>query len=74
MTQHKHAARGVSRDLIKRVLRETIVDTRRYRYYLQATVDRIVVLRTRIENIGTTAALDPWEVVADLTEWSEATT
>lgn len=74
MTQHKYRARGVNEALIKRVLRETIVDTRRYRYYLQATADRLVVLRTRIENIGTTAVLNRWEVVADLTEWSEVAT
>ena len=48
---------------LKRVLREKIVDTRKYRYTLQETYLCTDIVRLPIEYLDTPKAYEPWEVV-----------
>lgn len=57
----------MTKALIERVKNERVVDTRKYRYILDETVDKTPCIK-RLPNIDlyTTAAIDGWEVVATL--------
>ena len=48
---------------LKRVLREKIVDTRKYRYALQETCLFTDIVRLPIEYLDTSKAYEPWETV-----------
>ena len=50
-------------DFLKRVLREKIVDTRKYRYTLQETYLCTDIVRLPIEYLDTPKAYEPWELV-----------
>lgn len=47
----------------KRVLNEIIVDTKKYRYINEKTMENDIIKRCPIKYIGTTKALDPWEII-----------
>lgn len=47
----------------QRVIREGIVDTRKYRYICKDYADRREIKRLPIDDLDTTAALDGWETV-----------
>lgn len=51
-------------DMIRRICREGCVDTRNYRYIIDE--DRGAVVRKELSRLGTTGALEPWEVVWNL--------
>lgn len=53
--------------LLKRILRESIVDTAKYRYTTRENHDDrgqwLEIIRLPIAQLDTTAAIDGWEVV-----------
>ena len=53
---------------IDKVIREGIVDTKNYRYAYRVGKTRAVVERLPINQLDTTAALEPWEVVEVIAE------
>ena len=55
--------RGIKELFLKRVLKEKIVDTRKYRYTLQETCLFTDIVRLPIEYLDTPKAYEPWEVV-----------
>ena len=56
----------MTQSFINRVMRERIVDTRKYRYIFDSNNGQIQ--RIPIKYLDTTAALADWETVADLAE------
>ena len=50
-------------EFLKRVLKEKIVDTRKYRYTLQETCLFTDIVRLPIEYLDTPKAYEPWERV-----------
>lgn len=46
-----------------RIIREGIVDTRKYRYVTRDYQDTIAIYRLPLELLDTTAAIDGWELV-----------
>ena len=50
-------------EFLKRVLREKIVDTRKYRYTLRETYLCYDIVRLPIEYLDTPKAYEPWELV-----------
>ncbi len=55
----------MTKEFLAKVMREVILDTRKYRYYAKDTGHGIIVTRCPIDWLGTTAALEPWEIVYD---------
>lgn len=54
----------MTKALIERVKNEKVVDTRKYRYILDAPVDKTpCIKRLPINDLDTTAAIDGWGVV-----------
>ena len=53
---------------IDKVIREGVVDTKAYRYVYRVDKTRAVVERLPINQLDTTAALEPWEVVDVIAE------
>ena len=57
----------MKKEFIEKVKREQIVDTKNYRYRVQdwngTRTQKLQILRLPIEDLGTTAAIDGWEVV-----------
>ena len=57
----------MKKEFIEKVKREMVVDTKKYRYRTQgwngAHTQKLQILRLPIEDLGTTAAIDGWEVV-----------
>lgn len=53
----------MKKEFVKKVMRELIVDTRKYRYICADFCDRSEIRRLPIEYLDTTAALDGWETV-----------
>ena len=53
---------------IDRVIRVGVVDTKAYRYVYRVDKTRAVVERLPINQLDTTAALEPWEVVEVIAE------
>ena len=49
--------------ICKKVMRELIVDTRKYRYICADCCDHSEIRRLPLEYLDTTAALDGWETV-----------
>lgn len=47
----------------KRILDERCVETRKYRYIIAKEDQHVVIERLPLELIGTTKALDSWEIV-----------
>ena len=47
--------------LYQRVLKEYIVDTRKYRYMID--YDRMAIVRIELYKLDTVAACQPWEIV-----------
>lgn len=47
----------------KRILDERRVETRKYRYIIAQEGEQVVIERLPLELIGTTKALDSWEIV-----------
>ena len=58
----------MTKAFIDKVIREDIVDTKNYRYAFRADKTRAVVERLPINQLGTTAAIEPWEVVEVIAE------
>lgn len=58
----------MTKSFMERVKNERIVDTRKYRYVLDAPVGKPspCIKRLPISDLDTTAAIDGWEVVATL--------
>lgn len=60
----------MTKQFIQRVLAERIVDTRKYRYALKerhnADEQWAEIRRLPLEDLGTTAAIDGWETVAEV--------
>lgn len=54
----------MTRKFFERVMKERVVDTKDYRYLIDAREGAIV--RLKIEYLDTTRALDEWETVAKL--------
>ena len=57
----------LSKEFIAKVIRESIVDTRKYRYVHKEYCYHECIMRLPIEYLGTTKAIDGWEIV-----WEEA--
>lgn len=55
----------MKKDFIEKLRKEGIVDTKTYRYNLIDTGHGIYIERIRREYLGTTAAINGWEVVHD---------
>ena len=54
----------MKRGFIERVIRERIVDTRKYRYISESTfAEGLVIRRIPLEYLNTTRALNSWESV-----------
>lgn len=53
----------ISSNLRKRILDERCVETRKYRYIIAKEDQHVVIERLPLELIGTTKALDSWEIV-----------
>ena len=53
----------MKKEFIERVIREHIVDTRKYRYIYQIDGDVACIKRIERFLLGTTAVYDRWEVV-----------
>ena len=57
----------MTKNFIAKVLREGMVDTRNYRYLAEAessaTEQWHVIKRVPMADLGTTAAIDGWEVI-----------
>lgn len=51
---------------VSQVIRERIVDTRRYRYIAREHGDGVEILRLPLADLDTTAAIDGWEKVAEI--------
>ena len=57
----------MTKAFMERVKNERVVDTRKYRYILDGTVGKTpCIKRLPISDLGTTAAIDGWEVVTTL--------
>lgn len=57
----------MTKTFIEKVKNERVVDTRKYRYILDGTVDKTpCIKRLPINHLDTTAAIDGWETVATL--------
>lgn len=54
----------LKKEFIKQVIRFGTVDTRNYRYVAKERGDHYEIHRLPIKCLGTTAALDSWEVAA----------
>lgn len=50
-------------EFIERVIREGIVDTKTYRYVYKCFADHAEIQRISISSLGTTDAINGWEVV-----------
>lgn len=53
----------MKKEFAEKVMRELIVDTRKYRYICADCCDRSEIRRLPLEYLDTTAALDGWETV-----------
>lgn len=53
----------ISSNFRKRILDERCVETRKYRYIIAQEDQHVVIERLPLELIGTTKALDSWEIV-----------
>ena len=53
----------ISSNFRKRILDERCVETRKYRYIIAKEDQHVVIERLPLELIGTTKALDSWEIV-----------
>ena len=53
----------MKKEFVKKVMRELIVDTRKYRYICVDCCDRSEIRRLPLEYLDRTAALDGWETV-----------
>ena len=60
---YRVSGEDMKESFLKRVLREKIVDTRKYRYTLQETCLFTDIVRLPIEYLDTPKAYEPWEVV-----------
>ena len=49
----------------ERVKREGIVDTTKYRYVYKVLANRAYIERVEIEKLGTTEAINGWEIVKE---------
>lgn len=60
----------MTKEFVAKVLNQGCVDTRTYRYIVKEVHDAENqwqrILRLPISELGTTSALDGWEVVADI--------
>lgn len=53
----------MKKEFVEKVMRELIVDTRKYRYFCADCCDRSEIRRLPLEYLDTTAALYGWETV-----------
>lgn len=53
----------ISKNFARRVVREGIVDTKKYRYVTKEETDGIAIYRIPVEMLDTTVALGDWELV-----------
>ena len=53
----------MKKEFVEKVMRELIVDTRKYRYIFADCCDRSEIRRLPLEYLDRTAALDGWETV-----------
>ena len=53
----------MKKELIDRIIREGIVDTKNYRYICKDYADRREIQRLPVEYIGTTLSLTEWETI-----------
>ena len=53
----------MKKEFVEKVMRELIVDTRKYRYICADCCDHSEIRRLPLEYLDTTAALDVWETV-----------
>ena len=53
---------------LKRIINEKIVDTRKYRYIYVTDIreSHTWIERIKLEYLGTTRSLEPWEIVKSL--------
>lgn len=53
----------MKKDFENKVIRCGMVDTKKYRYILHTTINGDVIERIPIEYLGTTMAINGWEIV-----------
>lgn len=53
----------MTKEFLKKVIKEKIVDTPKYRYVYQPYPDRAEIQRLPIDCLDTTDAIDGWEIV-----------
>ena len=53
----------MKKDFENKVIRYGMVDTKKYRYILRTTINGDVIERIPIEYLGTTMAINGWEIV-----------
>lgn len=53
----------MKKKFLERVMRERMVDTRKYRYLFATKNGKAEVIRLPLEDLDTTAALNDWETV-----------
>lgn len=56
----------MTKTFVARVIRERIVDTRTYRYTVKDCGDHAEIRRLPLDCLDTTAAIDGWEIVAEI--------
>ena len=58
--------KSITNDFEKKVIREGIVDTAKYRYVTRDVKGDLAIYRLPIEMLDTTAALTDWELVKNI--------
>lgn len=58
-------------EFIRKIMEERIVDTKKYRYVAEDCGRVLQIKRLPITALGTTQALDGWEVLAEYEHWTE---
>ena len=53
----------MKKEFIEKVIRERCVDTAKYRYAVKEYPDHMDIVRLPLVDLGTTAAIDGWEIV-----------
>lgn len=55
----------MTKEFEKRVIREGVVDTKKYRYVYESETEGVYIIRLERKYLGTTVAIDGWEMVKD---------
>ena len=58
----------INKNFEKRIIREGIVDTAKYRYVVKEQADGLYILRLRKDDLDSTEAINGWETVKKVGE------